>query len=49
MSTDMIPGSPRFEEMVHVQEGIEFWVMPDLQVLLVFRMEELSVGHRKSL
>lgn len=25
---------PRFEEMVHVQEGIEFWYARDLQVLL---------------
>ena len=35
MSTDMISRlHPRFEEMVHVQEGIEFWYARDLQVLL---------------
>lgn len=35
MSNDMISRlHPRFEEMVHVQEGIEFWYARDLQVLL---------------
>ena len=35
MSTDMISRlHPRFEEMVHTQDGIEFWYARDLQVLL---------------
>ncbi|OQA55523.1 MAG: DNA-damage-inducible protein D [Euryarchaeota archaeon ADurb.Bin294] len=35
MSADMISRlHPRFEEMVHIQEGIEFWYARDLQVLL---------------
>ncbi len=35
MSNDMVSRlHPRFEEMVHVQEGIEFWYARDLQVLL---------------
>lgn len=35
MSVDMISRlHPRFEEMVHVQEGVEFWYARDLQVLL---------------
>lgn len=35
MSADMISRlHPRFEEMVHLQEGIEFWYARDLQVLL---------------
>lgn len=35
MSSDMISRlHPRFEEMVHTEEGIEFWYARDLQVLL---------------
>ena len=35
MSIDMISRlHPRFEEMVHTQDGIEFWYARDLQVLL---------------
>jgi DNA-damage-inducible protein D len=35
MAGDMVTRlHPRFEEMVHIQEGIEFWYARDLQGLL---------------